>query len=68
MFPALLSKAIEEGLLQKFIRVESPALGGIDDFESLVDIPEEIYDHHQAEYIPVTPNLLKAIYKPIADV
>jgi hypothetical protein len=67
IFPALISKAIEEGLLKKLIRVESPSLGGIDEFSSLMDIPNEIYDHHQGLDISVTPSLLKVIYKPIID-
>lgn len=66
-FPTLLRRAEEEDLILGYVRVESPAMGGIDDFKSIVDIPDQIYDQHQGQNIPVTPDLLKAVYKPFTD-
>jgi len=63
-FPTLLRRAEEENLIKRLVRVESPFMGHIQDFNSISEVPDEIYDQHQGKYILVTPNLIKAVYRP----
>lgn len=59
----ILSILVEGGVLEKVIRVESPALGGIDDFQSLSDIPPVIFDPFTGSDLQITPSNLKTIFR-----
>lgn len=59
----VLSILIGAGVLEKLFRVESPSLGGIDDFHSLTDIPSVIFDPHTDQELKVTPSNLKIIFR-----
>jgi hypothetical protein len=57
---------VEEGVLEQVIRVESPTThGGIAQFNSIQDVPEEIHDWRADEYIHVRPEDLRVVYTPI---
>lgn len=59
----LLSSAVDMGLVRKIIRVESPGRGGIQDFESLLDIPPTLFDNRRGMTIEVTPDDIVLIYQ-----
>lgn len=52
----------KRGFLKKVFRVESPALGGIADFSSLVDIPDEIDDFRTGLSLEVKSENIKVYY------
>lgn len=58
----ILARLCELGVLSKFVRVESDALGGIDDFDSVIDVPEVIFDIRQGREIEVRPDQLRLYY------
>lgn len=64
--PELLSRVLtelaQEGFLRKILRVESPAGGGIGDFQSLSQIPREIYDERTDRMINVTPDRVRVLF------
>jgi hypothetical protein len=60
---SMLELLVEEGVFDRLIRVESPAIGGIEDFTSIVDVPSEILDSHTGLMLAVTPDRLKLIYR-----
>jgi hypothetical protein len=52
-------------VLEKIIRVESPeSHGGIGDFHSLTEIPNEIHDWRSDRMIEVGPENLTVIFRP----
>lgn len=62
LIPAL-AELVKHGLAQRIVRVLSPIGGGIGDFQSVEDIPDEIYDERQGREISVKPENLVIIYK-----
>lgn len=65
--PGDLAQALEDmqkqGLVQRIVRVESPtAGGGIEDYESVLDVPAEIYDWRAERTIRVKPADLEVVY------
>ena len=62
----LLVAAERDGIIKKQIKVNSPLDGGIQKFNSVIEIPDLIYDHHQGFDIPVTCDLLSTVYSPVA--
>ena len=70
--PAALALAMralsEKGIVQRVVRVESPTEhGGIGEFTSVGEIPQEIYDWRSDQHIDVSPENLKVIYKILSD-
>jgi hypothetical protein len=60
----LLSELGSLGIIDRLVRVESPETGGgIKDFASLLEVPDEIYDFRTEKTIPVTPDNLITIYR-----
>jgi hypothetical protein len=59
----ILQRLIDEGVLEQIVRVESDEAGGIADFPSLGDVPEEIHDWRRDRILHVTPDNLRLIYK-----
>jgi hypothetical protein len=51
-----------QGLVKKIIRVESPACGGIGDFDSILDLPSVIEDFRTGLDLVVTPENTKVLY------
>lgn len=60
----LLTELQQRGFVEKIVRVESPSnKGGIGDFRSVADVPEEIYDWRTDRTIAVEPDNLKVLFK-----
>jgi len=51
-----------QGLVKKIIRVESPAYGGIGDFDSILDLPSVIEDFRTGLELAVTEENTKVLY------
>jgi hypothetical protein len=63
-FSLLLGELVNRGLISKVIRVESPTRhGGIKDFASITDVPDELYDWRSDQRIRVTPHDIRMLYK-----
>ena len=60
---SLLSTLVQQNVLEKVLRVESPAAGGIQDFESIAQIPTHLHDWRTDRQLTVTPDLIKLIYR-----
>jgi hypothetical protein len=58
----ILTSAAEIGLLHKALRVESASGGGIQDFDSVLDIPSEIYDDRIGRLVEVSQDHIKMIF------
>ncbi len=58
----LLSRLVQQGLIDQFIRLEVNATGQ-GDFDSISDVPEEIVDRTTGETIEVRPDYLRLYYK-----
>jgi hypothetical protein len=60
----ILNGLVEEGVLRKIVRVESPVSGGgIQDFDSLIDVPEVLYDWTQDVNITVHPDNIRILFE-----
>lgn len=59
----VLARLVKAGLLEQFIRVESSSGGGLGDYRSIAEVPDEIYDWRSDVTIPVTPDKLHLYYK-----
>lgn len=63
-----LARLQNEGRIRRVIRVESPTeLGGIEDYERLEDVPEELYDWRADEVIRVDPDDLRVVFQVPED-
>jgi len=58
-----LTALVRHGLAQRVVQVESPAGGGIGNFKSIQEIPDEIYDERQDKWISVEPENVVVVYK-----
>jgi hypothetical protein len=58
----ILAELTKLGLVRRFIRLESPRGGGVEDYSSLEDVPERIHDWRTDEDIEVTPQNLRVFY------
>lgn len=52
----------ETGCLKRIYRIESSSLGGLKDFDSIVDIPSEIEDFRTGKILEVTPQNIRVLY------
>lgn len=60
----VLSVLVQEHVLDKVLRVESPVTGGgIEDFQSVMEIPAVIHDWRTDTQIAVTPDQIKLIFR-----
>jgi len=60
----ILAELVQRGLLEKLVRVESPITGGgIEDFPSIEEVPDRIYDFHSDRMIEVEPENLRVLFK-----
>ncbi len=56
---------VEKGVLEQFVRVESTlGSGGIDDFPSLLAVPEKIFDWRTQQDVDVTLDNIRIMYRP----
>jgi hypothetical protein len=58
----MLTSAADKGLLHKSLRVYSTSGGGIQDFDSLLDIPLEIYDNRTGRFVEVSQDQIRMIF------
>jgi hypothetical protein len=60
----VLSSLVNEGQLNQFVRVQSPTThGGLQDFPSILEVPDEIHDIHSDTWIPVAPENMVVMYR-----
>lgn len=59
----ILDDMVKSGLIRQVYRVESAQLGGIEEFPSIEDVPEEIHDWRTDQYIPVHPEDLRVVFE-----
>lgn len=52
----VLHELVAHGILESFVTVESDTGGGIDEFETVSDVPDIIYDPYTGKSFEVTPN------------
>lgn len=69
VFTLILSDLAGRGLIKRLVRVESPVdRGGIADFESVTEVPDEIRDWRTDTALRVQPENLRIIFKiPSSD-
>lgn len=58
----ILASAADKGLLKRTFRVFSRSGGGIGDFDSILDIPPEIYDSRIDRRVEVSPDDIQMIF------
>ena len=59
-----LARLVKDGLLDQFLRVESRPGSGLQDFPSLQEVPDEVYDWRDShETLRVTPSNLRVYYR-----
>jgi hypothetical protein len=59
-----LASLVDQGVIRKFVRVQSPTThGGLGDFPSVIDVPDEIHDIHADSWVQVRPEHLVVIYR-----
>jgi hypothetical protein len=59
-----LAALVHEGTLKQFVRVESPDdKGGIGDFDTMLDVPDEMEDYRTGTDLVVTPEHLRVMYR-----
>jgi hypothetical protein len=62
---AALALLVKDGVLRQTVRVESPVdHGGIGDYASIEEIPNELPDWRTGQDIAVRPEYLRVIYSP----
>ncbi|MEO7495971.1 MAG: hypothetical protein ABIT83_10705 [Massilia sp.] len=59
---SMLSSAVDKGLLKRSFRVISSVGGGIGDFDSILDIPVEIYDSRTGRSVNVSPDSIELVF------
>ncbi|MGF6901878.1 hypothetical protein [Paraburkholderia sp. GAS348] len=59
----ILQRLVQQGVLQKLIRVESDALGGIGDYRSVTEVPLMLFDSRMGREIEVRSDQLKLLYR-----
>jgi hypothetical protein len=60
----ILAALVESGVLEKIIRLESPETGiSIEQYSSLIEIPDKFYDATSDKEFEVHPEYLQVIYR-----
>jgi hypothetical protein len=60
---SILQHLCDVGVLTRVVRVVSPGNGGIADFDSVADLPDEILDWRTGEMVEVEMDRVQQIYK-----
>lgn len=63
----LLRRLQEIGVLNKVLQIESRAGGGIEEYSSLLDIPEVLYDFRTDQDFVVEPSDIKVMYQLVTE-
>lgn len=64
---ALLNILISSELFERYLLVRSPGGGGIAEFSSYSDLPNVIHDSNTDLELPVTPDNVVPMYRPIVE-
>lgn len=59
----MLLRLVQDGIFKQVVRVESDALGGIGDFESIADIPPVLFDSRMGRDVEIRLDQIKLIYQ-----
>jgi hypothetical protein len=60
----ILAQLVEDGLLEQFLRVETALGVGLEDFSSIEQVPDEVYDWRDShESLRVSPANLRVYYR-----
>jgi len=64
----LLSELVSSGVLRNVVRIESPETGGgIGDYDSLLDVPDQIFDFRTQREIVVTPDNVVTLFTKMPE-
>lgn len=63
----ILNYLVDTGELKKIVRVESPNLGGLADYSSLLDVPKVIHDKYRDINMSVTPDDINILYQVVPE-
>jgi hypothetical protein len=63
----ILNHLVNTGAIKRIVRVESPNLGGLQDFSSLMEVPEVIHDWRRDVDMCVTPEDINILYEVNSD-
>ena len=63
----ILNHLVSTGAIKRIVRVESPNLGGLKDFSSLMEVPEVIHDWRRDIDMCVTPEDINILYQVVSD-
>lgn len=58
----ILASAADKGLIKRSFRVLSSSGGGIEDFDSIIDIPLEIFDNRTGKHVEVSQDQIEMIF------
>ncbi|MES1983238.1 MAG: hypothetical protein V4443_12295 [Pseudomonadota bacterium] len=59
----ILERLVQQGVVEQVVRVESDALGGIGDFNSIIEVPPVLFDSRTGRNIEVRFDQIRLIYK-----
>jgi hypothetical protein len=59
----ILVRLVDQGILEKSLRIESDSQGGIQDFKSISEIPAVIFDGRAGYEVEVRMDQIRLIYK-----
>lgn len=66
VFSLILNELVQRGVLERFVRVESPfGGGGIKDYSSILEVPTTIHDWRSDREIEVQPENLRVLFRVI---
>lgn len=63
----ILNHLVNTGALKRIVRVESPNLGGLADYSSVMEVPEVIHDWRRDIEMSVTPEDINILYQVVSD-
>jgi len=58
----LIALLTSEHILRRVVVVESPAGGGVAEYDSVDDVPDRLHDHLRDVQMDVTPGDLRTVY------
>lgn len=59
----IISRLVQQGVFKQVARVESDAMGGIGDFDSITDVPPVLYDSRMGRDVEVRLDQINLIYR-----
>ena len=59
----MLQQLVKNGVFKQIVRVESDSLGGIGDYDSVVDVPKVIFDSRLGQTVEVRLDQIHLVYR-----